>query len=378
MIDVTRLVGRFARGRLATGVDRVCVEYVRRYGTQARALVRWAGQDLVLHGAESQTLFRWLMQPGSRAEAYACIARGAVRGAATPPGQGAVLFNMGHSGLEHASYANLRERHGALPLFMVHDLIPISHPQFSRAGEREKHQARMRNVLAHGRAVVTNSRFTLESLQAFAHAEGLAMPPARVAMLAAGLVPAAASAAPRPGAYFVVLGTIEPRKNHALLLDVWDQLVEKHGDAAPALVVIGQRGWECEDVVARLGKAAARGRVIELAHCSDAELAQYLVHARALLFPSFVEGYGLPLVEALALGVPVIASDLAVFRESAEGIPELAEPRDAAAWETLVMKYAAPDSPRRAAQVERLAHFRAPTWDAHFAEVDGLLHEIGA
>jgi glycosyltransferase involved in cell wall biosynthesis len=143
-------------------------------------------------------------------------------------------------------------------------------------------------------------------------------------------------------------------------------------------VVIGQRGWECEEVLALLGRSVAAGRVVELARCPDAELRTYLRHACALLFPSFVEGYGLPLVEALALGVPVLASDLAVLREVAGDIPDYASADDLARWEALVVEYTAGDSARRAAQMERLAAFAAPTWSAHFAQVDALLGEIGA
>ncbi len=378
LIDVTRLVGRFAKARLPTGVDRVCIEYVRRYGGEARALVRWAGRDHVLARADSQALFGRLLAPDGGAPAYGLVARGIARGWAVPPPRGAVLFNTGHSGLESSSYRALRERHGARPFFMVHDLIPITHPQYSRAGEREKHVARMRNVLMHGRAVVTNSQATLEALEAFARASALAMPVARVTHLAPGLARAAPGPAPIAGPYFVMLGTIEPRKNHLLMLQVWERLFAKLGAQAPRLVVIGQRGWECENVVALLEGNVAAGRALELSRCSDAELSNYLHHARALLFPSFVEGYGMPLVEALALGVPVLASELAVFREIAGAIPEYSAPDDGARWEALLLEYSAPGSAARAGQVARLARFRPPTWEAHFARVDGLLEELDA
>src|SRR5580698_988440 len=95
--------------------------------------------------------------------------------------------------------------------------------------------------------------------------------------------------------YFVILGTIEPRKNHWLLLQVWRRLVERLGDRTPRLVVIGQRGWECENAVDMLERCEElRGVVTELPACPDVELTSYLRHARALLFPSFAEGYGMP------------------------------------------------------------------------------------
>lgn len=378
LIDVTRLVGRFARGRIATGVDRVCVEYVRRYGAESRAIVRWAGADLVLHKSESKRLFDWLLAPGTRQEAYAMVARGALWGAASPVEQGAILFNPGHSGLERACYETLREKSGARPFFVVHDLIPITHPQYNRAGEREKHMERMRNVLAYGRVAIASSQATLDELAAFARSENLPKPEMRVVPLAPGLAPVASGPAPRDGAYFVAIGTIEPRKNHHVLLEVWERLLAKLGDAAPTLVVIGQRGWECEAIVERLERGVAAGKNIELSKCSDAELANWLHHSRALLFPTFVEGYGMPLVEALVAGVPAIASDLKVFHEVAGTVPDYADPNDADAWEALVTDYALPKSARRDAQLARLKGFSAPTWDAHFAQVDALLGELDA
>ena len=116
---------------------------------------------------------------------------------------------------------------------------------------------------------------------------------------------------------------------------------------------------------------------MEVASCVDADLITYLHHARALLFPSFTEGYGLPTTEALSLGLPVIASDLPVFREIVGDVPDYADPIDGKRWEYLIMDYARPDSPLRAAQLERMAAFRQPTWSEHFALIDKLLDELG-
>ena len=92
-----------------------------------------------------------------------------------------------------------------------------------------------------------------------------------------------------------------------------------------------------------------------------------------MLFPSFVEGYGLPLIEALALGVPVIASDLPVFREIAGDIIEYIDPLDGKRWGDVIMDYAKTDSASRTAQLARIQEFKVPTWDEHFIQVDALL-----
>jgi glycosyltransferase involved in cell wall biosynthesis len=182
----------------------------------------------------------------------------------------------------------------------VHDLIPLTHPEYCRPGESERHASRMHAVLRSAAGILAISQGTMDQLREHAERQGLPMPPATVALLApASLQAGADTLRPIAAPYFVMLGTIEPRKNHLMLLQVWRHLAERLGEAAPHLVLIGQRGWECENVVDLLERCPGlRGLVHELPQCGDAQLARYLAHARALLFPSFAEGYGMPLAEA--------------------------------------------------------------------------------
>jgi glycosyltransferase involved in cell wall biosynthesis len=290
-----------------------------------------------------------------------------------------VLFNTGHSGLEQPGYPAMLSQLRVKPVFMVHDLIPITHPEYSRPGEAARHATRMHALLDLAAGVVANSQATLDQLTRFARHAGRVMPPATLALLAPGMAACPPGTRPIAKPYFVMLGTIEPRKNHWMLLHVWRQLVETLGDAAPQLVIIGQRGWECENVVDMLERCAAlQAHVTELSQCSDAELVTYLHHAQALLFPSFVEGYGMPLIEALALGVPVIASDLPVFRELAGEIPDYLNPLDGVRWMQLIVRYSQPDASARSAQLTRMQGFTTPDWAQHFVQVERLLARVNA
>ena len=263
------------------------------------------------------------------------------------------------------------------PIYLLHDLIPLTHPEYCRAGEAAKHARRIDTMLRTGTGILCNSQTTLDELTAYAAAAGLAVPPASVAWLGATPLPASAAIAASAAPQFVMLGTIEGRKNHLLLLQVWVRLVHQLGPAAPHLLIIGQRGWECAQATALLDRASQLGaRVTELPRCTDTELGQYLRHARALLFPSFVEGYGMPLVEALGHGTPVIASDLAVFRELAGAVPDYRDPLDGLGWMAAIEDYTQPDSPARAAQLRRMDGYRAPTWAEHFAHVDAWLDTL--
>jgi len=380
LIDVTRLTDRLMRGRLPTGVDRVSLQYVRQYGDGAQALIRFAGRWVVLGQRVSADLFAHLQ---SVPEHFAQRVRWQVARhlpLPMPRGlSGRLLLNTGHSGLDKPDYGKRIERHDLKAVFFVHDLIPISHPEYCRPGEDARHRQRVDTVLRHGHAVVVNSRFTRDTLQNYADQSRLRVPPWVMAPLATPEWVDSASPAPLDTPYFVMLGTIEPRKNHLLILHVWRELVERMGNAAPRLVLIGQRGWECENAVDMLDRCGAlRGFVIERPACPDAELHAWLKHARALLFPSFVEGFGMPLVEALDLGVPVIASDIPAFREVAGDIPDYVSPIDGAGWLALIASYTSFDSAPRQAQIERMSGFRAPTWDAHFEVVDRLLEEVDA
>ena len=234
----------------------------------------------------------------------------------------------------------------------------------------------MLTVLELAWGIITNSQATLDALAAFADAHEKRLPASTPAFLAPHDFEAVPKRRPTDRPYFVVLGTIEPRKNHLLLLQVWKRLAERMGDQAPLLVVIGQRGWECENVVDLLERCEPlRNHILELSTCSDAELAQWLHHARALLFPSFAEGFGLPLVEALACGTPVIVSDLAVFREIAHSIPDYLDPLNGIGWLEMIVDYAAPDSQVRDRQLKRMSTFVVPTWDDHFRKVDAMLEQ---
>lgn len=373
-------MARASRGRLPTGVDRVCLAYIGRFGPRAQAVLRWGAWRRIAPYRESQQLFALLQEPGPNfwRDAAKVIARGCLPPWPSQDAQGRIYLNLGHSGLDDDGLGPWLQRTRQRPVYLVHDLIPLSHPEYCRAGEAERHHARMRMLLSTGAGVVTNSQTTLDELRAFAQQQTLPCPPA----VAAPLGPAALRFDPQlppPLAhpFFVMLGTIEPRKNHLLLLHLWRRLVAESGAHTPHLVIIGQRGWECENVVDLLERSEAlRGFVHELPECSDAELAQYLGHARALLFPSFAEGYGMPLAEAMMVGTPAVASCLPAFHEAAGDVPEYLDPLDGPAWARAVRDYTAPDSPRRQAQLQRLASFRTPSWDGHFQRVEGLLETL--
>lgn len=172
------------------------------------------------------------------------------------------------------------------------------------------------------------------------------------------------------------LGTIEPRKNHLLLLHLWRHLAEILPASVPRLVVIGRRGGENEQVVDMLERCPAlTDHVEELGGCPDARLSALLRGARALLMPSFAEGYGMPVAEALAVGTPVIASDLAALREVGGDVPDYLDPLDGPGWKAAILDHAARGAAYQA-QMARLAGWHKPTWAEHMAIVAEAIERL--
>jgi glycosyltransferase involved in cell wall biosynthesis len=114
-------------------------------------------------------------------------------------------------------------------------------------------------------------------------------------------------------------------------------------------MLVGRRVWENENVLDLLDRCSSlKGHVVELGTVPDTRLAALLRGARALLMPSFAGGFGLPVAEALAHGVPVLCSDLPALREAGQDVPEYLDPLDSHAWHEAVMRYAAADAHRGA------------------------------
>ncbi|MHC4937713.1 MAG: glycosyltransferase family 4 protein [Planctomycetota bacterium] len=128
----------------------------------------------------------------------------------------------------------------------------------------------------------------------------------RIFVTPLGVDPVPASEA---GRYLLSLGTLEPRKNHLRVLRAFARL-----DTDCELHIVGREGWMCDDV---LELAAKTPRVVVRGHLPEPELSRALAGAAALVYPSLLEGFGLPVLEANAAGVPALTSDLDPLRTDA-------------------------------------------------------------
>ncbi len=286
---------------------------------------------------------------------------------------GAIFSIVAHQGLHRSGAIARLKREGARFVPAVHDIIPLEYPQSTRWLQRRLSHARMRVVGREADGVLLFSQSVRGALAAWLTGQGLAMPPALVVPLGLDL-PLAGAVSAGGAQYFICIATIERRKNHRMLLDAWARL----GPGAPRLILVGRRSFGAGEALALLDSGALGDRVEERGHACDGELAALLAGARALLLPTLAEGFGIPVIEALAAGVPVLCSDIAVLREVGGVAPEYLPPDNPAAWAAMIAAYTVADSPARAAQMARLAGWAPPAWSGHFAAVERFLADLVA
>lgn len=356
-------------GQLGLVPDRTASRFIAAIGAAWRGAADPASQDRVVRRLARRAQLALLA--GREQALVACLQRTPAR---------PVYLLVSHHHLENQRViARLKRRSRALFVCLIHDLIPIEFPEYAKPGQAAHHLRRIETAVDLADALIVNSAVTHRALQPHLEHAGRATP-VLVAPFGADLPPAPLPSRPvfdRP--YFVCIGTIEARKNHLLLLNLWRQLASQLGANAPFLVLIGQRGWEIENVVDMLDRSPRlRGLVIERDAVPDGEMVGLLGGAAALLLPSFAEGFGFPLVEALQLGIPALCSDIPALREIGGGVAEFLDPLDGPGWRQAILDYAVPQSPRRAAQLARLKQWRPPCWREHFATVDAFVAELAA
>lgn len=141
-----------------------------------------------------------------------------------------------------------------------------------------------------------------------------------------------------PERFLLYVGTIEPRKNLERLLQAWAPLYQAH--ACPPLVIVGNRGWLSDGFFAALEACPVREGVRLTGYVEDADLPAIYAAATAFVFPSLYEGFGLPPLEAMACGTPVICSNASSLPEVVAGAGLLVEPTDVAALQSAIRRLA--------------------------------------
>lgn len=272
-------------------------------------------------------------------------------------------------GMTIPSVAFMREIQstGLRTAVMLHDTIPLDMPQFCSDDGPELLMPSITYHAHHGDALLCNSQATADDF--LRHARPLTSKVrARPLVAHLGLhemrktgdassdLPAPLSA-DRP--VFMILGTIEGRKNHAFLIDLWEEMGRRlPAEKMPQLVIAGRWGWKIETLRQKIDASPEVNRSIFIFEGPDDDTVEAILQqCNGLLMPSFAEGFGLPILEAAQKGIPVLANDLAVYRELAGDYTDLIALTDPEAWIRRITQYAA----------QKIRHTPPPipTWDAH-------------
>jgi glycosyltransferase involved in cell wall biosynthesis len=256
-------------------------------------------------------------------------------------------------------------------LNIVHDLALIRTPEYFNARKRVLVRAILPIVSHAAAGVGTVSAASRQDV-----ASMLAVPEARIVMLPGAPHPTCRPSPPheidrvrrsygldRP--YILSVGTLEPRKNLPMLLQAFDRLLARAGTptAELDLVTVGGRGWRDRELRAELARRLPTGRLHVVGYVPEADLVALYGGAEVLAYPSHFEGFGLPALEAMACGTPVVASDISALREVAGGAALLVPPGDDAALAAGIARLVEDRAAHAAARARGLDRAEAFRWE---------------
>ncbi len=242
--------------------------------------------------------------------------------------------------LFHATEHLLMPLKGIPTVMTVHDLIFRHLPEHHKPLNRWFLNATMPLFCKRSDAIIAVSEATRRDL-----IDAYGLPPEKVTVVyeaaAPHFRPQPLAACERvrqvyglPEGFLLYVGTIEPRKNLERLLQAWAPLYQAH--ACPPLVIVGKRGWLSDGFFAALEACPVREGVLLTGYVEDVDLPAIYAAATAFVFPSLYEGFGLPPLEAMACGTPVICSNASSLPEVVAGAGLLVEPTDVDALQSAI------------------------------------------
>lgn len=339
----------------------------------AKGLVRRGGVDLTLVARRDDDA-RWRdLVPGTSVRAVVPASR---------PGRlvfeqtrlASVLRNSGVS-VHHGPHYTMPSRAPVPCVVTVHDCTFFDHPEWHERSKALFFRRAIRHAARHAAVLVCVSHVTEDRLRAVCDVRAPVVvaphgvdharftPEEPSAGEDARLLAASGVAVDRPLVVFV--GTLEPRKGLVPLVAAFDRVADAHPDAT--LVLGGQPGWGMAETERALATARHGDRIVRTGYLPDAAVPALLRQASVAVYPAFEEGFGLPALEALACGVPLVTTEGTAMAEVSAGAALLAPPGDVAALADVVM--GALDegraTPRRAQGIRVAA---ARTWDASVQE----------
>lgn len=206
-------------------------------------------------------------------------------------------------------------------LSVLYDLIPIKLPNMCDKGTTEVFKIFLRKLVRNSDCVLGISQHTLLDFSEYCSSNNFIEPPTSLFKLGQSMVPNDSSLqkqyCPVQGDFILFVSTIEGRKNHKYILDIWKKLFSERGSETPTLVFVGRIGWRVEELVEELYNLNfINDKVIILSEISDEALKSLYHNCLFTVYPSLYEGWGLPVTESLAFGKVCLCSDRSSLPEA--------------------------------------------------------------
>ena len=268
------------------------------------------------------------------------------------------------TGAVHHFGGRLPWRTGRPTAVTIHDLQPLDHPErFSTTKAAYLSWALPRSIRRADVVVGVSDRVTQRL------SEGFPIDPQKIVTVSSGVPEVAEQPAVSTGPPTILYpAATYPHKNHLVLIDAFNQLAERHPEVR--LVLTGGAGRAEAQVIDAVANSPHTDRIDRLGRVPENELVERMAAATVLAFPSSYEGFGLPVLEAMAMGVPVVAGAGTPAADLVNDPALLADPNDVAAWaQALDRLVSDPDSCYQAAQ-KGLARAQAHRWEYSAAQLE--------
>jgi glycosyltransferase involved in cell wall biosynthesis len=262
--------------------------------------------------------------------------------------------------------AAAKRRYGIRFALLIHDVIPFTHEELCQKHFREGFQRWFRNVISVCDIVFVSSLYCRDTIRALCRDRGWPLPHVERIPFGAGFTLSEGSEPTPiewPARFVLFVSSIDRRKNHPLMLRVWRGLIERHGVAAvPSLVFLGVGGDVGKVLAESRADAALRGKIMMIRGASDAVVREAYRRCLLTVYPSKIEGWGLPIAESLAFGRFCVASNRASLPEVGGDLVDYIDPDDEtgtlAVFERVLFEPGYLDA--KTARVQ--SRYREPTW----------------
>lgn len=395
--DVTNIWDR--KSPVLTGTQRTSIEVLRyllatrddvklfRFDRRRGTLIKVAGETFdpdgprveppITHTSESWAL-RFARRLRRAVGGCVAAARGGRRSAHSSDGaptqplfqEGDVVLSMstarGHEAYGSA-IADNRASTKVAYICLIYDLIPALFPQWVKEGAAERFERWVMRELEAADLVLTISAYQKSEVIRFMSRRNIAEKPVDVVYLGdehlSGATNAVAPKTPPRSPFVLCVAALDARKNHAALYQVWRRLAGELGEKCPQLLLIGRRFMLSDDLLYQIARdPLVRDRIIHLQDVPDEELQWYYRNCLFTTFPSYYEGWGLPVAESLRHGKLCIASNAASIPEIGGDLVDYFDPVDILSCHALVHRAITDGAYRTTREGQIASSYQSRSW----------------